>query len=58
MRTKTPGYVTHGPQAVTEVCSTRNTGLVRSIGATHVIDYTTQDFTDGRARRKVVITVA
>ena len=32
---------------VTGVCSTRNAGLVRSIGAAHVIDYTTEDFTDG-----------
>ena len=34
---------------VTGVCSTRNAGLVSSIGAAHVIDYTTEDFTDGRA---------
>lgn len=30
---------------VTGVCSARNADLVRSIGATRVIDYTTQDFT-------------
>src|SRR5829696_2447547 len=35
---------------VTGVCSTRNVELVRSIGATHVVDYTTEDFTDGPAR--------
>jgi NADPH:quinone reductase-like Zn-dependent oxidoreductase len=40
---------------VTGVCSTRNAGLVRSIGAAHVIDYTTQDFTDGRAHYDVIL---
>jgi NADPH:quinone reductase-like Zn-dependent oxidoreductase len=30
------------------VCSTRNVELVRSIGAAHVVDYTAEDFTDGR----------
>src|SRR5258707_8402331 len=34
---------------ITGVCSTRNVELVRSIGATHVIDYTTEDFTGGGA---------
>jgi NADPH:quinone reductase-like Zn-dependent oxidoreductase len=28
------------------VCSTRDVDLVRSIGAAHVVDYTTEDFTD------------
>jgi NADPH:quinone reductase-like Zn-dependent oxidoreductase len=37
------------------VCSTRNAGLVRSIGTAHVIDYTTEDFTDGRARYDVIL---
>ena len=40
---------------VTGVCSTRNAGLVRSIGAAHVIDYTTQDFTDGRTQYDVIL---
>ena len=40
---------------ITGVCSTRNAGLVRSIGAAHVVDYTTEDFTDGRARYDVIL---
>ena len=39
---------------VTGVCSTRNVELVRSIGAAHVIDYTQEDFTDGRVRYDVI----
>jgi NADPH:quinone reductase-like Zn-dependent oxidoreductase len=39
---------------VTGVCSTRNLELVRSIGAAHVIDYTTDDFTGGRTRYDVI----
>jgi NADPH:quinone reductase-like Zn-dependent oxidoreductase len=39
---------------VTGVCSTRNVELVRSIGAAHVIDYTTGDFTGGPARYDVI----
>jgi NADPH:quinone reductase-like Zn-dependent oxidoreductase len=35
---------------VTGVCSTRNVDMVRSIGADHVIDYTTDDFTQGGQR--------
>ena len=40
---------------VTGVCSTRNVDLVRSIGAAHVIDYTTEDFTAGRVRYDVIL---
>jgi NADPH:quinone reductase-like Zn-dependent oxidoreductase len=40
---------------VTGVCSTRNVELVRSIGAAHVVDYTTEDFTDGRTRYDVIL---
>ena len=40
---------------VTGVCSTRNVELVRSIGAAHVIDYTTDDFTAGPVRYDVIL---
>ena len=40
---------------VTGVCSTGNVELVRSIGAAHVIDYTTEEFTDGRIRYDVIL---
>ena len=40
---------------VTGVCSTRNVELVRSIGAAHVLDYTTEDFTDGRTRYDMIL---
>jgi NADPH:quinone reductase-like Zn-dependent oxidoreductase len=40
---------------VTGVCSTRNVELVRSIGADHVVDYTKEDFTEGRQRYDVVL---
>jgi len=41
---------------VTGVCGTaRNIELVRSLGAHHVIDYTKEDFTQGRQRFDVVL---
>ena len=40
---------------VTGVCSARNTDMVRSIGATHVLDYATEDFADGPGRYDVIL---
>lgn len=40
---------------VTGVCSTRNVGMVRSIGADQVIDYTRDDFTKGSQRYDVIV---
>jgi NADPH:quinone reductase-like Zn-dependent oxidoreductase len=40
---------------VTGVCSTGKVELVRSIGAAHVLDYTAEDFTDGRVRYDVIL---
>jgi NADPH:quinone reductase-like Zn-dependent oxidoreductase len=40
---------------VTGVCSTHNVELVRSIGAAHVVDYTTEDFADGRTKYDVIL---
>ena len=37
------------------MCSTRNVELVRSLGAAHVVDYTTGDFTDGRVHYDVIL---
>ena len=40
---------------VTGVCSTRNTSLVRSIGADHVVDYTQEDFTQSGQRYDLIL---
>ena len=40
---------------VTGVCSTAKTDLVRSIGADHAIDYTREDFTQGRQRYDLIL---
>jgi NADPH:quinone reductase-like Zn-dependent oxidoreductase len=43
---------------VTGVCSGAKADLVRSIGADHVIDYTREDFTDGRQQYDVILDTA
>lgn len=43
---------------VTGVASTRNVDLVRSLGAAHVVDYTTRDVVTGPERYDVVIDAA
>lgn len=43
---------------VTGVCSRTNVALVRSLGATHVIDYTTEDFTAQGKTYDVIVDTA
>jgi NADPH:quinone reductase-like Zn-dependent oxidoreductase len=43
---------------VTAVCSTRNVGLVRSLDADHVIDYTREDFTPSDRRYDLMLDIA
>lgn len=40
---------------VTGVCSSRNLGMVRSIGADRVVDYTQEDFTRGQQRYDLIV---
>ncbi|MDX6392304.1 MAG: hypothetical protein QOJ73_3367 [Streptosporangiaceae bacterium] len=43
---------------VTGVCSTSKMDLVRSLGASHVLDYTQDDFADGTRRYDLIIDIA
>ena len=42
---------------VTGVCSTAKAEMVRSIGADHVIDYTREDFAEGRQRYDLILDI-
>ncbi|MCY7302036.1 MAG: NAD(P)-dependent alcohol dehydrogenase [Thermoleophilia bacterium] len=43
---------------ITAVCSTAKIDFVRSLGADHVIDYTTDDFTTGKQRYDLILDIA
>ena len=43
---------------VTGVCSAGKAGLVRSLGADHVVDYTREDFTQGEQRYDLIFQLA
>jgi NADPH:quinone reductase-like Zn-dependent oxidoreductase len=43
---------------VTGVCSTAKLDLVRSLGADHVVDYTSEDFADGAHRYDLILDIA
>jgi NADPH:quinone reductase-like Zn-dependent oxidoreductase len=43
---------------VSGVCSTTNVDLVRSLGATRVIDYTREDFADGKTAYDLIVDTA
>ncbi len=45
----------HMGAEVTGVCSTRNTELLRTLGADHVIDYTKENFTDVDQRYDLIL---
>jgi NADPH:quinone reductase-like Zn-dependent oxidoreductase len=42
---------------VTGVCSTAKAGMVRALGADHVIDYTRADFAEGKQRYDVILDI-